>query len=435
MTVPELRTAGVSEPGLRHTLFLLCAQVAILHIGQSLVVPILPLYARSFDVTPTVVGVLLAAQAVPRLFANVPAGRLADRIGAHRLLAVALVAALGAAAAPGYFVLLLCRVVQGIGSAISHTAGLTYAASLGGAHRRGRRVSLYQGSFLLGNGIGPVFGGLIAQHLGYRAPFLVYAGIAAVAGYVVLVRLPDPRARGSAEPIADEHEAGMRAGAWSLLLSGGILMACFMALLSAYTRSGSRDFALVLLADARGVVESQIGLALTLIFLANVAVLYLAGALVDRYGPREVLMPGWLLVGSGLTLLAVTQSYSGLLTAAVLYGLGAGIGNAVPAIHIANAVRLEQRGLALGIFRTFSDFGLIVGPLLMGWMAGTVGLAWGVGLNAAVVFVAAVAFLLFGPVVDRCRRRSPLTRRRSIATPMADDQVRRSEEMREKVGG
>jgi len=404
VTAAPSPTAGKGLPAPRRVLFFLCAQVLVLHVGQSLIVPILPLYVRSFEVSPAAVGVLLAAQAVPRMFANVPAGHLADRVGAHRMLvaacAIAAVAALGSAAAPGFLVLLLCRVVQGVGSAVSHTAGLTYAASLGPPERRGRHVSLYQGSFLLGNGIGPVFGGLVAEHLGYRAPFLLYAVVAVVAGLLMLALLPDPRAVGIAAPEGAAPDGPRRAPgfrAWALLADGGILLACGLALLSAYTRSGSRDFALVLLASEQGLAEGQIGMALTVVFLSNGAVLYLAGALTDRLGPRPVLVPGWALVASGLALLAGAGTHPGLLGAAVLYGLGAGIANAVPAIYIANAVGTAERGLALGLLRTFSDLGLIAGPLLMGWMAATVGLAWGVWLNAGLAFLAAVAFGVYGP--------------------------------------
>jgi MFS transporter, DHA1 family, multidrug resistance protein len=385
----------------------LCAQVAVLHVGQSMIVPILPLYARTFDVGPALVGVLLAAQSVPRIFVNVPAGRLADSLGAHRLLAfscgVAMVGAVGSAIAPTFLVLVIARVLQGVASAISHTAGLTYAASLGGAERRGRQISLYQGSFLLGNGIGPVLGGVLAQHYGYRVPFAVFAVVSAVAGLWIMVQLPDPRGN---EPAAIQArtDGAVAFRARDLLLHTGIMLACSMALLSAYTRSGSRDFALVSLSDERGLTEGQIGTALSLVFLATVAVMYGAGAMTDRHGAKAVMLPSWLLVAIGLAVLATADGYLGLLIAAAIYGVGAGVGNSVPAVHIANAVAPERRGMALGVFRTFSDLGQIIGPLVMGVLAGTVGLVWGVWLNVGVVLLAAVAYQLFGPPAPPRRR-------------------------------
>src|SRR3972149_9420074 len=107
---------------------ILCVQVFVLHIGQSLIVPILPLYAQTFGVSVTLVGFLLTLQAVPRIFANLPAGQLADRYGAHRLLAVAAgivtFSAVAGGLAPNYTVFLLTRLVQGGGTGVSPTGGV-----------------------------------------------------------------------------------------------------------------------------------------------------------------------------------------------------------------------------------------------------------------------------------------------------------------------
>ena len=179
----------------RRVMLLLCVQVAALHAGSSMIIPILPLFAQTFGVSLALVGVLLAVQAVPRLFVSVPAGRLADRIGAHRLLAIscllAVIASIGSMLAPTFGVLIAMRVVQAVAAAGSQTAGLTYAASIGGASKRGRKISTYQGSFLLGNGVGPVLGGVLAEQFGYRVPFGIYRGIAEVGIWIVL-QLPDP---------------------------------------------------------------------------------------------------------------------------------------------------------------------------------------------------------------------------------------------------
>src|SRR5512142_2155380 len=160
---------------------ILCVQVFVLHIGQSLIVPILPLYAQGFSVSVTLVGFLLTMQALPRVFANLPAGQLADRFGAHRMLAIAAgtvtFSAIAGALSPNYTVFLLTRLVQGVGTAISQTAGLTYAANVSRPDNRARFISIFQGSFLLGNSIGPTIGGTVAQYLGYRAPFWVYAAM------------------------------------------------------------------------------------------------------------------------------------------------------------------------------------------------------------------------------------------------------------------
>ena len=389
----------------RSVLLLLCAQVFLIHVGQQLVIPILPLYAAAFGIGSMAIGTMLTLQSVPRLFVSVPAGHVADRFGAHRVLLAAFVLAVGSAVigaiASDYATLLTSRVVQGVASGMSATAGLTYAASLGGAGGSGRQISLYQGAHLLGNSFGPLAGGLIAQAFGYRAPFVVYGVIAAGTALWLWRRLPDPRqVPGAATTPADTHE-GLRRPAprdlARLLLSAGVLLSCVIGLVAAFTRSGTRNFGLVMLADLRGVGEGRIGLMLSAIFLANVAVLYLVGLLVDRFGARVVFVPGWLVMAFGLYLVTRPGAYAMLLAGAVIYGIGSGIGNSVPAMHIASIVAPHQRGLALGMYRTFGDLGLILGPLVMGVLIVSVGVANGILFTAALVAVTAVVFWFLGP--------------------------------------
>jgi MFS family permease len=196
-----------------------------------------------------------------------------------------------------------------------------------------------------------------------------------------------------------------------MILNAAILTACLMGLLSAYSRSGSRDYALVVLSDERGIDAGRIGLALTVLFLMNVVTMYAVGSLTDRFGPRAVMAPSWLVVGSGLAMLAVNDAAWALFLAAVLYGLGAGFGNSAPAVQIANSVPAASRGSALGLFRTFNDLGHVVGVSVMAVMAATVGIRWGLWLNVALVLLAAVGYLV---VPWAGRRRA---RRRGRAAP------------------
>lgn len=431
------QTAGTSA-GAREAFLILCVQVGALHIGQSLVVPILPLYAQTFGVSVALVGLLLSFQSLPRMFANLPAGRWADRIGAHRLLVIACgvvtVSALGAAAAPNYEILLASRVLQGIGTAISATAGLTYTANISSSETRARHISLYQGSFLTGNGLGPIIGGFTAQFLGFRAPFLAYALIAVLVGIWIALRLPDPRQWSAETESADEAETeggpgeNTRTGnspggndetgetqprdsqprlkVRQLLLMGGVLFACLIGLAAAFTRAATRNFGMVLVAESIGMTEGQIGVALSVIFAVNVAVLYFAGWLGDRYRTRLLVMAAWAVAGVALVGMSTVSEFGWLLVAASAYGMAAGIESPVPAVHITRTVGENTQGVALGLYRTFNDLGLVTGPILMGWIARAADPSVGVRLNGMVYLGAVVALGLF-VAGQRIRARRP----------------------------
>ncbi len=383
----------------RRVMVLLCVQVAALHAGSSMIIPILPLFAQTFGVSLALVGVLLAVQAVPRLFVSVPAGRLADRIGAHRLLAIscllAVVASIGSMLAPTFAFLVAMRVVQAVAAAGSQTAGLTYAASIGGASRRGRKISTYQGSFLLGNGVGPVLGGVLAEQFGYRVPFGIYAAIALMVGIWIVLRLPDPRTYDETSADEPDGQGGARMSLRTMLVTGAILTACLMGLLSAYTRSGSRDYALVVLSNERGIDTGLIGLSLTVLFLLNVAAMYCRRCLDRPVRPERSDGPE---LDRDRDRAGAARRRSvhvwALFAAVILYGLAAGFGNSAPAVQIANSVSSSSRGAALGLYRTFNDIGLVIGAAVMALAAAVVDVTWGVWLNVALVLAAGVTYLV-----------------------------------------
>jgi len=55
------------------------------------------------------------------------------------------------------------------------TAAIVMLADISTPANRGRLMSYYQGSLLLGSGLGPTLGGFVAQYFGLAAPFFVYA--------------------------------------------------------------------------------------------------------------------------------------------------------------------------------------------------------------------------------------------------------------------
>jgi len=65
----------------------MCVLIAINQLGFGSIVPALALYARSFDVTQSAIGLAIAVYGLARFLVAVPAGRLADGLGRRRTLA------------------------------------------------------------------------------------------------------------------------------------------------------------------------------------------------------------------------------------------------------------------------------------------------------------------------------------------------------------
>jgi MFS family permease len=200
-------------------------EVALLSI-----VPLLPAYTRAYDLSDVRAGALLSAASLAIVVASVPAGRLSDRFGARIVTLVAAtiaaVAMLGSAVAPTYEALLVSRLAFGIGSGTIWSAGISWLSDSAEEDIRDRALALVVTTAGVGSMIGPVFAGLLADHVANGAVFAV-AGVPMLFVVAVLaLGHPGTRKRHGHKPLG-EIAAGMRAspllaGAIAIMLLGGV---------------------------------------------------------------------------------------------------------------------------------------------------------------------------------------------------------------------
>src|SRR6516164_4004489 len=183
------RTSGATTIGRksltneRTILLWMCVLVGVNQLGFGAMVPSLPLYASSFGVSASAIGLAVAAYGFARFVAVLPGGQLADRWGRRPVLAIGgLISAIGSfwcAGAHSFVEFNLARIVAGAGAGIILTIGQIVLADISSPHRRGRNIATYQAAFLFGFGVGPFPGGLLAAAYGLAAPF-VMTGVASL---------------------------------------------------------------------------------------------------------------------------------------------------------------------------------------------------------------------------------------------------------------
>lgn len=400
----------------RHeTLLLLSGQVFLIMLGLGLVTPILPLYAQSFGVGAAAVGSLVTVFGIARMLVNIPVGHLTERLGRRALLVVGpLLTSAGSFGfdfAGSFGELLAWRVVQGVGSAMLTTAAMVVLADISTPETRGRIMSLYQGSLLLGAGAGPAAGGFLAELYGIRVPFLIFAVLTLGAALWALARIPETRPpRPAADPpplgptpIASPAAAPKRAGTAAprgavrrLLRSPDFLLVSAVTLGVFFTRAGGQMTLLPLLGhNELGMSEGWIGLAFTLVAVVNFVALYAAGVLSDRFGRKAVIVPSGLITAVSIALFLYTGSAALFFLNAVLFGIDTGLGGPAPAAYAADIAPPEAVGPAMGLYRTLSDLGLVVGPVLLGWIVDAAGYGPAFWTNAALLLATTAAFGLF----------------------------------------
>ena len=109
-------------------LLMICVATGITMLGQGVIAPVLPLYAKDFDVSTAMVGASISVFGLARILFNLPSGMLSDRLGRRAfLISGPIVIAIGtflSALAGDIWQLLAYRFIAGIGSAMFMTAGL-----------------------------------------------------------------------------------------------------------------------------------------------------------------------------------------------------------------------------------------------------------------------------------------------------------------------
>ena len=371
--------------------------VAINQLGFGAIVAVLALYASSFGVGQSAIGVAIAVYGLARFLVAMPAGQLADRVGRRGVLALGgLVTAAGnllCAYAPTYALFIGGRFVAGAGASLVLIGGTIVLADITTPANRGRTMAIYQGVFLFAVGVGPVPGGLLAERFGLAAPFLVYTIAGAAAAIVAWLAIPETRA-GHASGAAIAAAELPAFGTQMRLLTGriGFVLATLVSFMGAVARTGALFNVIPVLGrDRLGLSADRIGVGLAVASLVGLALIYPSGVLVDRFGRKLLIVPATLMSAASMLVFIVAPSYAWFLTACVVWSLATGVSGAAPAAYAADVAPPGMNAAAMSAFRMLSDAGYVLGPIGLGLVADLFGAD--VALATAAVLLAAAALL------------------------------------------
>ena len=336
-------------------------------LGVSIISPVLPQYALSFNIPVALVGWAISAFALARVVMDIPAGFLADRFGRKRPMILGLVliilSAIGAGIAGTYTWLILARVVGGVGSALYMTSATTWVAHVSAGKARGRYMSLYTGLVFAGTAFGPTIGGYTAARFGLSAPFFAYA-VLGLAG--LIATLPLKETADASQPARSE----MRMKDVLAVLSNRPFMLVNCAVLALFfLRVGVRSTLVPLYASLNlGLSEERIGVLLTVAAVATAISTFPSGWLSDRVGRKKPMMVCLFLSGVAALLIPLQGSFGELMGIMAFYGLVTGLQGAIAAWPADVAPR-GKLGTSMGVYRVMGDIGMGLGPITASYVA------------------------------------------------------------------
>jgi MFS transporter, DHA1 family, multidrug resistance protein len=381
-------------------LLMLCVATGIIMLGQGITAPVLPLYAASFGVSVASVGLTIAAFGLARMLLNIPVGLLSDRFGRRLVLVggpiVVAIGSLLSGTADSLWLLLVWRFLSGAGSAMYMTGATVFITDIADARSRARMMGLNQASLLAGTSMGPALGGIIAEVADFRMPFFVVAALSAICAVWAFRSIPETNtlARRTESRAADlARGSSFWRETWALMTNLPFFLISMVTLAVFLTRTGGRQTVLPLLgADEFGMSPGTIGLLFTLMSLLNLAAVPYAGSLADRFGRKAVIVPSSLVTVVSLVMFALSGSMLFLFLTGVVHGAATGFSGPAPAAYAADVAPERARGFAMGVYRTYSDIGFVVGPPLLGWLSDVGGYSGALYFNAGLVLVATALF-------------------------------------------
>jgi MFS family permease len=342
-----------------------------------------------------------------------PAGRLGDLVGSRRVfvagLAVFTVATVAAGLATGPTMLLVARIAQGVGGALTSAVVLGMIAGLyadGAARARAFALVAFVGS--AGASIGVVSGGLLTDFASWRWVFWVNVPI----GLAVLLAAPAVLDETPGVPGLRRGLAGSQALVPRALRSNPAFLLPNLVLFTMTVAGFSFQFLTALyLQDSLGLDALHTGLAYLPVTLAiAVTSLGVSGRLAARLGPERVVVAGLLLFVAGMLLMVALPDH-GAFAVHVAPGfavMGAGFGLAMPQVTALAMAAAPPRdaGAASGFVNTTQQAGGVLGLTVVATVAAAQGRAAGFVVAAAVLAAGALVAARLSVAAGR-RRRGP----------------------------
>ncbi len=420
-------TAAPAPDSIRRMLWTLAPVIygptVLFALGEGAMIPLLPIFAARLGADVPTAALVASALVVGQLCGNIPAGWAVARVGERLTMAsggvIAMVAVAGLALAPNLGLLAASVFVIGFSAASFGLARHSFMTTRVPTPFRARALSLLGGTFRLGMFIGPFVAAALIALLGDAHATVWFFGVCLVAAILLVLLGPDPethaasesvsRAAGEAGVAEDSGEvvtgaipAGERVGVFRTMWRfRGVLARLGLAAASLSAVRSARQVVLPLWGVSIGLDAQTIALVVGISGAIDFALFYASGQVMDRFGRLWAALPAMILMGAGFLALSLTHDGSQpamwfALFAAVL-GVGNGLSSGILLTLGADVAPPADPAPFLGSWRTLTDAGGAIAPLLVSAIAAAISLSVATAAMGVIGLLGAAAFVRWVP--------------------------------------
>ena len=334
-------------------------------IGENSMIPLIPASAKAMGADLPTAGLIAGLVMAGTLVADLPAGKLVDRIGERTsMIYSAAAGALGillSVFAVNLYMLGAGILILGAASAVFALARHSFMTEHIPLSHRARSVSILGGMFRGGSFFGPLLGALAVHLGGPGAVYWVAVVVCSSAALLLLTTRPD--AILDTPVVVPGRTLEIAKREWKKLATVGVGVSVIAILRT------SRQIGLPLWALSIGIAPAEstfyIGIANALDF----ALFYASGAIMDRYGRRWAAVPTAVGLSVAHILVALSFNSPTFLAIAIVMALVNGVGSGVILVLGSDLAPTDARNEFLASYRLLTDAAVAGGPVALAALA------------------------------------------------------------------
>ncbi|SDP35906.1 Major Facilitator Superfamily protein [Microbacterium testaceum StLB037] len=395
-------------------------------VGEGAVIPLIPVIANRLGADVALAALVAAALVVGQLCGNIPAGWAVARFGERVTMGVAgivvLAGLLGIVFAQSLAFFTAAVFLIGFCAASFALARHSFMTTRVPLTFRARALSLLGGTFRLGMFVGPFISAALLAVFGTETASIMFFAVCQVATILLVFFGPDPEkavpvgagsptrrgggdsrdAEDTGEPVTGAIPTVERVGVFRTMWRfRGVLARLGLAASSLSAVRSARQVVLPLWGVSLGLDAGTIAVVVGASGAIDFALFYASGQVMDRFGRLWAALPALILMGAGFFALSFTHDLSSAamwyaMFAAVL-GVGNGLSSGILLTLGADVAPPTDPAAFLGSWRTLTDAGGAVAPLIVSALTAVASLSVGVGAMGLIAVLVSAGFIRWVP--------------------------------------
>ncbi len=366
--------------------------------GQSMLMPILPLYANILTGSAAWAVFIFAFRDFIQIFLRIPSGSLSDRIGRKPVMLLGAgcftLAQLLYFFSSNIFYLSSAVAIEGLSMALFNPPSQSLYSEIAPKGKLGETMGYWNMTMGLRSMVAPIVGGILAEIFpNYRPIFLITCGITITGGLLIALILPETNPQKQKGNLLIEirnslkHIMVIPKTLREVFRNRNILSSSLAIFFQGFINGPFNSY-FAIHASNMGFTESVIGSFYTARSLPTFTT-PLIGRLSDRIGRIIPIIIGFILYLTSLALIPSLNIYLLLMLLFVSLGISGRLINISTMAGIAEG-SAERRGAGLGVWGTMLRLGMTFGSLVMGTFVSFFPIHWAFYLASLIAIIGVI---------------------------------------------